>query len=125
MPTGGRKTHLQVMHEISAQFTPNTPLSGLVGVLPAGAVLNAQRIMVTTAFNSTTNTLGFGTAPGLTDLIGAVDIKTVGRVEGNTGIAFCGPLAADRQVWWTLAFTGAAPTAGVVTFWQDYVPAIG
>lgn len=125
MATGGRKSHLQVMHEISANLTYASPLSGVMGVLPAGALMNQIRTQVPVGFNSTTNTLSIGTTPGGTNLVNAVSIAAAGRVDTPVPTALMGPLAADTPIYFTLASTGAAPTAGQVVAWLDYVPFVG
>jgi len=125
MATGGRKTHLQVIHEISQAFGSGSPLSGVLGVLPAGSVLLTAHLCAAVAFNSTTNTLSLGTTPGGTQLLGATDLKTVARTDTPVPIAQQGPLAADTPVYWTLALTGAAPTAGQAVAFIDFVPGAG
>ena len=125
MPTGGRKSHLQVVHEISAAFGPSTPLSGLVGVLPAGAVLGSTHVQVAAAFNSTTNTVAVGTTPGGTQLLAATDLKTAARTDTAVPTGVVGPLAVDTPIYFTLALTGAAPTAGSAVVWIDYIPGVG
>jgi hypothetical protein len=125
MPTGGRKLHLQVIHEISQAFGASTPLSGVLGVLPAGAVLLTAHLVAATAFNSTTNTLALGTTPGGNQLLGATDLKTVARTDTPVPVANQGPLAVDTPVYWTLALTGATPTAGAAVAFIDYLPGVG
>ena len=125
MATGGRKTHLQVMHEISANLTYASPLSGVLGVVPAGAILNQIHTQVATGFNSTTNTISIGTTPGGTNLVNAASIAAAARADTAVPTAVQGPLAADTPIYFTLASTGAAPTAGQVVAWLDYVPFVG
>ena len=64
MATGGRKTQLQALHEISVQITPAMAagIGGLIGVLPAGSIMGQVHSVVSQAFNSTTNTFGVGTS---------------------------------------------------------------
>lgn len=125
MATGGRKTHLQVMHEVSGRFGPTTALTGVLGVIPDGAVLNMIHVQVSQAFNSTTNTLALGTTPGGTNILAALDIKTAARTDTAIVTAQAGPWVGDTPVYWTLASTGAAPSQGIVAAWLDYVPGLG
>jgi hypothetical protein len=123
----GRKTHLQALHEISVQVTPASGAGGLIGVVPAGSILGNIHSVVSTAFNSTTNTLGVGTLPppGGANMQGGIDGKTVGRSDNLMPAGTCGPMAADTPIYWTASFTGGAPTAGVWTVWIDYLPGPG
>jgi hypothetical protein len=124
MATGGRKTHLQVVHEISVQFGFGQ-VSGVIGVLPAGAILNATHLVVSQAWNSTTNTIAVGTTPGGAQLLAATDLKTLARTDTNAPIAAMGPFGVDTPIYGTIASTGAAPTLGVATVWLDYLPGPG
>ena len=54
MAVGGRKTQYQVVHEISKQFGFGQT-SGVIGVLPAGAILNITHLLVSQAWNATTS----------------------------------------------------------------------
>lgn len=122
MATGGRKSHLQVMHEISLLVQPTTVVQGLLGVLPGGGVANFTHVIVKTAFNSTTNTIALGTAPGGAQILAATDLKTIARADAAVAIAQAGPFAADTPIYYTLASTGAAPTLGEAFVWIDFVP---
>ena len=125
MPTGGRKTHLQVVHEISAQFGYGQ-VSGVIGVLPAGAIMMTCHILTSQVWNGTTSTLSIGTTPGGTQLINATDIKAaVARVDTAVVAAAMGPLAVDTPIYGTITNTGPAPTQGVATVWIDYLPGPG
>ena len=124
MAQGGRKTQLQVVHEISAQFGFGQ-VSGVIGVLPAGAIANITHLCVSQAFNSTTNTLAIGTTAGGAQLLAATDLKTPARVDTPVPVAAMGPLGVDTPIYGTVASTGPAPTAGVATVWIDYLPGPG
>ena len=124
MATGGRKTQLQVIHEISVQFGFGQT-SGLIGVLPAGAIMMTTHMLVSQAWNSTTNTISVGTTPGGAQLLSAIDLKTIARTDTAVVAATMGPLAVDTPIYGTIASTGAAPTAGVATVWLDYLPGAG
>lgn len=125
MATGGRKTHLQVMHEISLAITPSTPAQGYLGVLPAGSIANFAHAAVTTPFNSTTNSLTLGTQAGGAQILAAVDLKTAARTDTAVAIANLGPYATDVPIWYTITSTGAAPSAGAAVVWVDYLPGAG
>ena len=124
MATGGRKTQLQVIHEISAQFGFGQ-VSGVIGVLPAGSVLGSFHVLVSQAWNSTTNTLAIGTTPGGAQIMAAMDLKTLARADTPVPFAAAGPFAVDTPIYGTIAATGAAPTQGVATAWLDYLPGPG
>lgn len=124
MPTGGRKTHLQVVHEISQQFGFGQ-VAGVIGVLPAGSIINLIHLMVSQAWNSTTNTIAVGTTVGGAQLLAATDLKTLARTDSAAPIAAMGPFGVDTPIYATIASTGAAPTAGVATVWLDYLPGPG
>lgn len=125
MATGGRKTQLQVIHEISAQFGFGQT-AGVVGVLPAGAIMMTAHCLVSQVFNSTTNTISLGTTPGGTQLLNALDAKTaVARTDTAVPAAAMGPLGVDTPIYGSLVSTGAAPTQGVATLWLDYLPGPG
>jgi hypothetical protein len=124
MPTGGRKTHLQVIHEISQQFGFGQ-VAGKLGVLPAGAIMDQVHMLVSQAWNGTTNTLALGTTPGGAQLFAATDLKTLARTDLAVPFAAQGPLAVDTPVYATVASTGPAPTAGVATVWLTYLPGPG
>jgi hypothetical protein len=125
MATGGRKTQLQCIHQISALIGFGSPASVVLGVLPAGAVLLTSHLSVTVAANSTTNTVAIGTTAGGTQLLAATDLKTVARTDTVAPIAAQGPLAADTPIYLTLASTGAAPTAGSAVVALDYIAQVG
>jgi len=124
MATGGRKTQLQVVHEISAQFGFGQT-SGVIGVLPAGAVLGTTHLLVSQVWNGTTNTLAVGTTPGGAQLLAATDLKTLARVDTPVPFAAAGPLGVDTPIYGTIASTGGAPTTGVATVWLDYLAGPG
>lgn len=124
MATGGRKTHLQVIHEISRQFGFGQT-DGIIGVLPAGCIMNITHLLVSQAWNSTTNTISIGTTAGGAQLLSAIDLKTLARTDTVVPFATAGPLAVDTPIYGTIASTGAAPTLGVATVWLDYLPGPG
>lgn len=124
MPNGGRKTQLQVMHEISRQFGFGQT-DGVIGVLPAGAIMNASHLCVSQVWNGTTNTLAIGTTPGGAQLLAATDLKALARTDTNVPVAAMGPLGVDTPIYGTIASTGGAPTTGVATVWIDYLPGPG
>ena len=124
MANTGRKTHLQVIHEISKQFGFGQ-VSGVIGVLPAGAIMGTSHLCVSQVFNSTTTTLALGTTQGGTQLLAATDLQTLGRTDTPVPAPAMGPLGVDTPIYGTVASTGPAPTAGVATVWIDYLPGPG
>jgi hypothetical protein len=125
MATGGRKTQYQVIHEISAQFGFGQT-SGIIGVLPAGAIAMTTHLLTSQVFNSTTNTLAVGTTPGGNQFLAASDLHAaVARVDTPVPAASMGPFAVDTPIYGTVASTGPAPTQGVATVWIDYLPGPG
>jgi hypothetical protein len=125
MATGGRKTQLQVIHEISAQFGFGQT-AGQIGVLPAGAIMMTCHVLNSQVWNSTTSVLNVGTTPGGTQIIAGTDIKTaVARVDTPVPAATMGPLAIDTPIYGSITNTGPAPTQGVATVWLDYLPGPG
>jgi hypothetical protein len=137
MPTGGRKTHLQVIHEFIVYLvTGNTPMTasgmvsanapgGIMGVLPAGAVpLMARLLTVGTAFDAATFTLQLGTTPGGSQILAAQNIKPLGRIDAPIAVAAMAPLAADTPVYWSTAASGPNAT-GWCMVWLEYLPGVG
>ena len=124
MGAQGRKTHLQVIHEISVQIGFGQT-AGLVGILPAGAILGSTHSLVSQVFNSTTNVLNVGTTVGGNQLIAALDLKTLARADTVVPFANAGPLGNDTPIYYTVTSTGAAPSQGVATIWLDFLPGPG
>jgi hypothetical protein len=127
MATGGRKTQLQVVHNISRTINYNDAgITGgvLVGVLPAGAMLDKTMVQTSTAFNGTTSvTLSVGTTLTGTNFINATDVRTAAaRVDTVVPIAQAGPLAADVPIYASVAFGGTTGSAGVSTVSVTYIP---
>jgi hypothetical protein len=124
MATGGRKTQYQVMHEISKQFGFGQT-DGVIGIVPAGAILNLTHLCVSQVWNGTTNTIAIGTTPGGAQLLAATDLKALARTDTAAPLAAMGPFAVDTPIYGTIASTGGAPTTGVATVWIDYLPGPG
>jgi hypothetical protein len=126
MANVGRKTQYQAIHEISAQFTSGSAVSGLLGTLPAGCLLGVMHLWAGTAFNSTTNTLSIGTTPGGTQITAAFDLKTApARSDVAVPMPTAGPFGVDTPIYYTLGSTGPAPTAGLAIACLDYLPGAG
>ena len=130
MATGGRKTQLQVTHEISR--TINYSDAGIaagvvVGILPAGAVAHITRVLTTTAWNGTVSvTLSVGTTATGTQFINATDVRTAAaRVDTVVPIASVGPYAADTPIYASITLGGTAGSAGASTVIVEYTPAVG
>lgn len=124
MATGGRKTQIQAIHEISVQFGFGQT-GGVIGVLPAGALINISHLNVSQVWNGTTNTLAIGTTVGGAQLMAATDLKTLARTDTPAPVAAMGPFGVDTPIYGTIAGTGPAPTQGVATVWLDYLPGPG
>lgn len=124
MATGGRKTHLQVIHQISVQFGFGQT-SGIIGVIPAGAILNITHCLVSQVFNSTTNLLSVGTTVGGNQLLNGVDMKVLARTDTVVPFAIAGPYGVDTPIYGAITSTGPAPTTGVATVWLDYLAGPG
>lgn len=130
MATGGRKTQLQVTHEISRTVSYDTTgLSAgvVVGILPAGAVAHITRVITPTAFNGTVSvTLSVGTSATGTQFINATDVRTAAaRVDTVVPVASAGPYAADTPIYASATFGGTTGSAGSSTIIVEYTPAVG
>lgn len=125
MTTPARRTHYPVIHEISATLGPNSPASGILGTLPAGAVVSIAHYLVTQGFNSTTNTLSLGVTPGAGDFVFNFNIAAPTRSDNAPSALICGPFPTATSLYYTLGSTGAAPTQGSVTLWVDYIGQVG
>lgn len=130
MATGGRKTQLQVTHQISRTINWNdtgVTTGLLVGMLPLGALLHITRVLTDTAFNGTVSVaLSVGTTLTGTDLINGTDVRTAAaRVDTVVPIAKAGPLAADQAIYASIALGGTAGTAGRATVIVEYTPVVG
>ena len=122
-PRADANLSFQVIHEISVQFGFGQT-SGVIGVLPAGGVLNSTHAVVSQPWNGTTNTLVVGTTPGGSDLLGA-DLKALLRNDTPVPANLAGPFTTDKPIYGTITNTGPAPTQGVATVWLDYLPGPG
>lgn len=132
MSTGGRKTQYQVVHEISRTVTFADGLAPLtagvvVGVLPAGAMIDETSVLTTTAWNGTVSVaLSVGITATGTGLINGTDVRTAAaRVDTQTPIANLGPFATDTTIYASCAFGGTIGTAGSSTVVVYYIPAVG
>lgn len=130
MSTPARKTHLPVLHQISTAVKFDTPGAAggvLVGVLPAGAVLDTTTVLTNIAFNGTVSVaLSVGTTLTGTDLINGTDVRTaIARVDTKVPAAKAGPLAADTPIYASLAFGGTVGAAGEAQVVVTFHPAVG
>lgn len=132
MATGGRKTQLQVTHEISRTFTFAEGLGVLgagqvVGILPAGAVAHLTRSVTPTAWNGTVSvTSSVGTSLTGTQFINATDVRTAPiRADTVVPVASAGPYAVDTPIYASFAFGGTIGTAGQTTIIVEYTPGVG
>ena len=130
MSTGGRKTQLQLVHQISRTINYNDAAAAtgqLVGVLPAGACLDKTMVQTSTAWNGTTSvTLSVGTTLTGTNFINATDVRTAAaRVDTVVPIAQAGPLAADTPIYASITFGGTTGSAGQSQVIVTYIAAVG
>jgi len=130
MATPARKTQYQVIHEISRTITYDTAgiaAGVVVGVVPAGAVLDTTQVLTTTAWNGTVSVaLSVGITGTGTTLINGTDVRTAAaRVDTVVPIASVGPLAADTTIYASVALGGTAGSAGSSTVILKYTPAVG
>lgn len=105
----------------------------VIGHMPSGARLLRSTIIVETAQNAgTTNTASLGTIPetnGVLSTAPAAQSNIAAAVAAGTQARFDNPVpiaatiaATDLALVASLAQTGTAATAGVVTFVVEYVP---
>jgi hypothetical protein len=125
MATGGRKTHLQVLHECAIELGPTSPLTGVLGVLPAGGIIQQHMVAVFTPWDSTTANVALGSTPSGNDLVAGIDLKTGGHTTGFTAVPGCGPYATDKPIYYTITLTGPAPTTGRAVYGVSFLPGPG
>lgn len=132
MATGGRKTQLQVPHEISRTFTFAEGLAPLtagnvVGILPAGSIATITRVLTSTAWNGTVSVaVDVGITLTGTGFIAGADVRTaIARADTVVPAANMGPFAADTPIYASFDFGGTIGTAGVTTVMVEYLPAVG
>jgi hypothetical protein len=130
MTIPARKTHLQLVHQISRTINYSDAAAATgqqIGTLPAGAVLDKTMVQTSTAFNGTVSvTLSVGTTLTGTDLINATDVRTAAaRVDTVVPIAKAGPLAADTPIYASVAFGGTTGSAGQAQVIVTYITSVG
>lgn len=134
MPQGGRKTQLQVTHEISADFSPTGPYTQAqlaagvqIGTLPAGAVAIISHYINAVAWNGTVSTvINLGTTALGTQLIAAGDIRTAAsRADTVVPVAAAGPYAVDTPIFASFVFGGTLGTLGRTIIGVEFWPNIG
>jgi hypothetical protein len=104
-------------------FAVTTAQSLKLGTVPAGSVIKAAGVGVSTAFNSATlNHIGIGTTLNGTQLAA---VQTGGAVLGLTTFTLttgsAQVAAADVDVYATNGFTGTLATAGTGVVWVEYI----
>lgn len=129
MATGGRKTQLQVIHEISialdaAKLNLASAIGGLLGVLPPGAVPIQARFVTSVAFDGATATISIGTAPGGAQILGAQNIKAIGRVDTVIPLGASAFYVNDTPIYFTPGGAGGH-TVGACVMWLEYLPGPG
>lgn len=121
MPGIARQLHTQQVHYFRKRVNYNDVgiAAGVAfGTLPAGAMIVAQNVRVSTAFNAgTTNALNVGTTAGGTQLF--TDAATAGaRSPTIANLSF----ATDTDLFVQYAQTGTAASAGVADIVIGFVP---
>lgn len=113
----GRQLALQAVHYLRKTIRYSDGASAVVtiGTLPAGAVVVAGAITVTTVFNSgTNNNVDIGTAGDPDGLATAVAMTSAGRkVFDELATSDDLVMAAETDIIATLGLTGTAASAGV------------
>lgn len=113
----GRQLALQAVHYLRKTIRYSDGASAVVtiGTLPAGAVVVAGAITVTTVFNSgTNNNVDIGTAGAPDGLATAVAMTSAGRkVFDELATSDDLVMAAETDIIATLGLTGTAASAGV------------
>lgn len=125
-----RKTHLPVPHQISRTINFNdagVATGVLIGTVPAGSLLGTTKVVTSVAFNGTVSVaLSVGSTLTGTGFINGTDVRTaIARVDTVVPAAVAGPLAADTDVYVSIAFGGTVGTAGVATVELTFNPNIG
>jgi len=125
MATGGRQTHLQVVHFLrkTISFADGQSAVITIGKLPAGAVVIGAMsgIAVTTVFNDATNKLvkvGVTGSDALWDA--SASVATAGFVPFDAAASHL--VAADIDVILTHMRTGTAASAGSAEVIVAYCP---
>jgi hypothetical protein len=121
MPGISRQYHHQHVTYFRKRVNFNDSAIGtgvVFGTLPAGAMIIAQNVRVTTAFNAgTTNALNVGTTAGGTQLF--TDAATAGaRQPTIANLSF----ATDTDLFVQYAQTGGAATTGIADIVISYAP---
>lgn len=128
MATGGRKTQLQAIHQISRTiFLADAAVSigQLVGVLPANCRALRIQVNVEVVFNAgTTNTVSVGTTLAGTDLISAAAAGSLALTTTAVPQAKVLPLV-DTPIFVSYAQSGGAATTGQLTVIIEYLAAVG
>jgi len=97
-----------------------TPIDQEAMGLPSGAIVTDGELVITTAFNSTTNTLTVGDKSSANRFKSAIDAKTAAL----TKLVPTGKIhntANERTIVINAAFTGVAPTAGAGYLIVEYI----
>ncbi len=117
-PKQGRQLALQTVHFLRKKIAfGDVSLSGIVGILPAGAIIVRGNVYVTTAFN--TGTLNVGVQGGDADEFGSALALTQALVAFDD-LAITNALRADETV--VTYARSATQTAGEATIVIEYIP---
>lgn len=114
-----REYREQEVHYVRASVTFANGSFVMPASIPAGAIISASLILVTTAFSAGAS-LVVGSAPGGNDIVAAADsaVTAAGAKRPDTA-TLKGPLATDTTLYGTIA---GAPAAGAATIVFFFVP---
>lgn len=114
-----REYREQEVHYVRASVVAANGSFVMPASIPAGSIITAALVLVTTAFSAGAS-LVVGSAPGGNDIVAAADstVTAAGAKRPDTA-TLKGPLAADTTLYGTIAGNPAAGAATLVFF---YVP---
>lgn len=114
-----REYREQEVHYVRASVVAANGSFVMPASIPAGSIITAALVLVTTAFSAGAS-LVVGSAPGGNDIVAAADsaVTTAGAKRPDTA-TLKGALAADTTLYGTIA---GGPAAGAATLVFFYVP---
>lgn len=114
-----REYREQEVHYVRASVTFANGTFVMPASIPAGAIITAALVLVTTAFSAGAS-LVVGSAPGGNDILAAADTAvTAAGAKRPDAATLKGALAADTTLYGTIA---GAPAAGAATLVFFFVP---
>jgi hypothetical protein len=126
MGSQARVYHTQQIHYLRRDVTfSDNGVTLTMGVLPAGAIVVAAGVIVSTAFNAgSTNVLDIGTSGDGDGFATDLALGTIGNIVWDE-LATSNDLYSASEVTITcaVALSGTAATAGVGHVYVSYIPA--